>query len=208
MIGSSASVAAGTPVSARNSSSSRASRMPFSMWNESSMSGRNQALPAHRGTRLLEVDAHQHQHRALDALREAAQSRCILARRDRVVDRAGPTTTNSRGSSRSRMRRTAPRLRNTNSSDDAGSASSRLTCSGVGSSSLERTLMFWRRSASLGADLERRKCGAILHSAGGSRHETPPAGHGKTQAGTWRQPCSSSLSRLRQCGSNDSTSAQ
>ncbi len=39
MIGSSASVAAGTPRSARCSSSSRAMRMPFSMWKESSMSG-------------------------------------------------------------------------------------------------------------------------------------------------------------------------
>ena len=58
----------------------------------------------------------------------------------------GPTTTNSRGSCRSRMRRTALRLRKTNSSAADGSGMSRLTCSGVGSSSLEATLMFCRRS--------------------------------------------------------------
>ena len=39
MIGSSASVPAGRPSSATNSSNSRASNMPFSMWKESSRSG-------------------------------------------------------------------------------------------------------------------------------------------------------------------------
>ena len=50
----------------------------------------DQALPADRRARLLEVDAHQHEHRALDALREPAQPRCVFARRHRVVDRARP----------------------------------------------------------------------------------------------------------------------
>ena len=47
----------------------------------------DQPLPADRGARLLEINAHEEQHRALDALGESAQPHRVLARRRRVVDR-------------------------------------------------------------------------------------------------------------------------
>ncbi len=48
----------------------------------------DQALPAHRGARLLEVDPHDQQHRVLDARGQLAQSQRVLAGRRRIVDRA------------------------------------------------------------------------------------------------------------------------
>src|SRR4029453_71265 len=49
----------------------------------------DQALPAHRRARLLEVHANDDLERALVALALLAQTTCVLQRRLRVVNRAG-----------------------------------------------------------------------------------------------------------------------
>jgi hypothetical protein len=49
----------------------------------------DEPLPADRRARLLEVDAHQHDHRALDSLHQRLQAIGVLTRCDEVVDRAG-----------------------------------------------------------------------------------------------------------------------
>src|SRR5688572_13836556 len=74
----------------------------------------------------------------------------------------GPTTTKSRGSSRSRMRRSVPRLRYTKSSAAVGSGSACLTVSGVGSSSLDRTLTLCSRSVMTDTVSHRRAHGPEL----------------------------------------------
>ena len=91
MIGSSASVAAGNPISARSSSSPRARRDPFldvkGIVHERIV---DEPLPSHRRPRLLEIDAHQQQHRRGDTGRELLEPAGVLARRLEIVDRARP----------------------------------------------------------------------------------------------------------------------
>ena len=48
------------------------------------------ALPAHRGARLLEVDAHHHQQLAAQRVGQRLQARGVFHRLSMVVDRAGP----------------------------------------------------------------------------------------------------------------------
>ena len=129
----------GKPSSATYSSSSRASRMPFSMWNESSRSG-SLISPFQptvvRGfskyTRMTSSSV------GCDLIRRAASgARHIRAPPPRRGSSTGPTTTNSRGSRRSRIARTISRERNTVSAARAVSGSRRFTSSGVANRSLE-----------------------------------------------------------------------
>ncbi len=162
------------------SSSSRARRMPFSIWNESSRSG-SLIKPFQptvvRGfskyTRMIGSSVESTL--AASALRRAAYSRAAAT----SWIEHGPTTTNNRGSRRSSMARTISRELNTVCAARIGQRQTRFTSSGVASRSLEATLTFcswsWIFIAAplhrcsdgpeLGKELQFQSLGQIRHAA-------------------------------------------
>ena len=136
---------AGKPSSATYEQSARAMRSPFSMC-EAVVQIRivDQSLPAHRGARLLEVHAHDGHSASIapDPPESLSRPRILAGRVDVVDASTGPTTTNSRGSRRSRMARTISRELNTVAAAREVSGRRRLTSSGVANKSLDATLTF------------------------------------------------------------------
>ena len=125
-------------------------RMPFSMWNESSMYGSLispfQPTVVRGFSKYTRITS---EHRVARRVAPAAPRRCgVFARGVEVVDRARTDHDEDARVARDRgSRRTAWRLRLTTASLDAHrDRKLALDSSGVGSSSLETTLMLWSRS--------------------------------------------------------------
>jgi hypothetical protein len=104
----------------------------------------DQALPAHRGARLLEVHAHHDLQRVLVLLAQVLQAAGVVHRGGRVVDRAGPDDDQQAVVMPVMMSRTARRVCLTSFSTGVPAmGKKRIRCSGGG-----KGMTSWMRSSS------------------------------------------------------------